>query len=177
MGINDIRLSAELIASLYPEILVAENNPDPGKIPVRTGLTQTKMEPGYSFLGKNLRNICFLVNYPDDEFIPEDQFTFLQKILTACKLSLNDITLINTNKTAVELQALQRQFQSSIIFFWGNAPDIMGMNQNFPDMTISAWGNIQILPVMQAEMMSWDNPRGLEMKRNLWISLKKLFNL
>jgi hypothetical protein len=158
MGINHIRLSAELIAVLYPETLVAE-------------------ESVYPYLGKNLNSICFLVSYPDDEFIPEDQFAFLQKILIACKLNLDDIALINTNRMTVELQVLKNIFQPRIIFLWGAVPDLSGFNQHFPDMTISTWENIRILPVMQAVLMSRDNPAGLELKRKLWISLKKLFNL
>lgn len=161
MGINDIRLSAELIAILYPETLIEEND---------QGMS-------YPFLGKNLLSICFLVSYPDDEFIPDDQLAFLKKILAACKLSLNDIALINTKRTPVELLVLKKRFQPSIIFFWGVAPAVTGSGLKFPDMSISTWENIRILPVMQTELMSGDNPRGLELKKNLWISLKKLFNL
>jgi hypothetical protein len=161
MGINHIRLSAELIAVLYPETLVTENGPD----------------PDYPFLGKNLLSICFLVSYPEDEFIPDDQLVFLQKILIACKLSLNDIALINTKRTPVELPVLKTRLQPRIIFFWGTSPAVAGSKLNFPDMTISTWENIRILPVMEAELMSRDNPRGLELKKNLWIALKKLFNL
>jgi hypothetical protein len=161
MGINHIRLSAELIGILYPETLVAEYVPD----------------TDYPFLGKNLLSICFLVSYPDDEFIPGDQLVFLQKILMACKLSLNDIALINTKRTPVELPVLKTRFHPRIIFLWGTTPAVAGLKSNFPDMTISTWENIRILPVMQAELMSSDNPGGLELKKNLWISLKKLFNL
>jgi hypothetical protein len=161
LGINHIQLSAELIAILYPETLVEENGPG----------------PGYPFLGKNLLSICFLVSYPDDEFIPDDQLVFLKKILAACKLSLNDIALINIKRTPVELLVLKKWFQPRIIFFWGIPSSVTGSGLNFPDMTISIWENIRILPVMQAELMSGDNPRGLELKKNLWISLKNLFNL
>jgi hypothetical protein len=177
MDINHIRLSAELIANLYPEVLVAEKDIDQRVNKFKTGLTQNMKDPGYSCLGKNLLSICFLVNCPEVEFIPDDQFVFLQKILVACKLSLEDIALINTNRTPVEWQVLKTRFQPKIVFFWGDTPAITGLKQNFPDMTISTWENIQILPVMQSELMSRDNPKGPDLKRNLWISLKKLFNL
>ncbi|HEV3223403.1 MAG TPA: hypothetical protein VGZ90_11010 [Puia sp.] len=177
MGINHIRLSAELIASLYPESLVTKNGPDPDIKQIKTVLTQNKEESGYPFLGKNLHSICFLVGYPDDEFIPEDQLAFLQKILNACKLNMDDIALVNANLNSVDLQVLKNQFQPRIIFLWGAVPAITGLAQNFPDMAISTLENIRILPVLQADSMSSDNPKGLELKRKLWISLKKLFNL
>jgi hypothetical protein len=177
MGINHIRLSTELIAALYQETLVSEKDPNSDIELIKTGLTQNKKDSVYPYLGKNINSICFLVYYPDDEFIPEDQLAFLQKILIACKLNLDDIALINTNRTPVELQVLKKMFQPRIIFFWGTTPVIAGIKQNFPDMTISSWENIQVFPVMQADLMSRDYTKGLELKRNLWISLKKLFNL
>jgi hypothetical protein len=177
MGINHIRLSAELIAVLYPETLVAKKDPDSDIELIKTGLTQNKKESVYPHVGNNLNSVCFLVYYPDDEFIPEDQLAFLQKILIACKLNLDDIALINTNRTPVELQVLKNIFHPRIIFLWGAVPAFAGLNQHLPDMAISTWENIRILPVMQAVLMSRDNPAGLELKRKLWVSLKKLFNL
>jgi hypothetical protein len=177
MGINQLRLSAELIAALYPESLVLPDNGDPARIP---GDLNTQIPPNntdYPYLGKNRRSICFLVSYPDDEFIPPGQLAFLQKILSACKCSLDDIALINTSRTPVVMEALKNQLNPEIVFLWGNPPDVIGMQQNFPDMIISTWENLTILPVLKANLMSRDIPESVEPKRNLWISLKKLFSL
>jgi hypothetical protein len=51
------------------------------------------------------------------------------------------------------------------------------MEQQFPDMVITHWENIAILPVLKANEMYRDIPENQELKKNLWISLKKLFKL
>ena len=177
MGINNLQLSSELIAALYPESLVIINGRDPVKKPVDANKDLPVKSAGYPFLGKNLRSICFLVSSPDEEFIPLEQLTFLQKMLTACKCSLDDIAMINTSRSFVDMEILKRQFNPRIIFLWGSLPAIAGMKQKFPDMTISTWENISVFPVLQTDLMSRDLPESLELKRSLWVSLKKLFSL
>ncbi len=85
MGINDLQLSDEMIAALYPETLVGKDVRPRQKKSGETSITSAKLLTRYPFLGKNLRSICFLVSYPDDEFIPGEQLIFLLKILQACK--------------------------------------------------------------------------------------------
>ncbi len=54
---------------------------------------------------------------------------------------------------------LKSQFNPRIIFLWGVDTRLSdGINQEFPDMTISTWRIISFVPVSQAELMSRDNP-------------------
>ena len=177
MGINDFSLSDEIIAALYPESLVLEITAAAGrKIPARTSTPVSGIAP-YPFLGQNSRSICFLVHYPDSEFIPGEQLIFLLKMLAACKCSLDDISLVNTAKTEVKLDELKRQFHPGIIFLWGVIPGWADIIKEFPDMSMSLMDGITIVPVSQAEQMSRDNAEAVELKRQLWVSLKKLFSL
>jgi len=177
MGINDLQLSPELIAAWYPEILVTHRDPAPPVSSASPGETRPVEPAVYSFLGMNRRSICVLVHYPDDEFIPEDQLIFLQKILEACKCSLDDIALINTNQQPLELERVKNQFNPNIIFLWGSLPEVPGLQKPLQDMAVTLWENIIVLPVTQADLMSRNNPEGQELKRVLWTSLKKIFNL
>jgi len=177
MGINDFSLTDEIIAALYPESLVSEKTIGPGKkIPVKAGNPSTPIAP-YPFLGQNSRSICFLVHYPDNEFIPGDQLVFLLKILTACKCSLDDIALVNTAKTQVKTDELKRQLHPGIIFLWGLIPGWAEITNGFPDMSLSQVDGITVIPVTHAEQMSRENAEAVELKRQLWVSLKKLFSL
>ena len=177
MGINDLKLSDAIVASLYRETLVGRDGPAPSEKTVKSALPLEIVDTGYPFLGKNLSSICFLVSYPDDDFIPAEQLSFLLKILQACKYGLDDIALINTKNHLVEIDILKSQLNPRIIFLWGETPIINGIDQDFPDMTISTRESISFVPVRQVELMSRNNPEGLALKRNLWVSLKKLFNL
>ncbi len=177
MGINDLRLSPSLIAALYPDSLINEKVPDHGKTGDEPGLTLSPAQTAYPYLGKNLQSICFLVCYPNDEFMPEEQLAFLQRILVACKCSLDDVAIINTERHPVDFKLLKILFSPRIIFLWGLKTGITGLPQKLPDMTISNWENISLLPVSQPERMSTDHPDTPGLKKDLWVSLKKLFNL
>jgi len=47
------------------------------------------------FLGANQKNIVWLFHLEGTEICPEPYFTLLSKMIAACKLSLNDIVLVN----------------------------------------------------------------------------------
>jgi hypothetical protein len=177
MGINDLTLSPALVASLYPETLIVTKELSGDLDIAQTGLTRDPGKTDYPFLGKSRQPFCFLVSHPESEFIPENQLAFLQKILTACKYSLDDIAIINTGRRQVEINKLIKQFDPRIIFLWGTDLDVTGINQELPDMAITTWQNISIVPVEKTGMMLNDNPEGIALKRDLWICLKKLFNL
>ena len=76
MGINQLQLSAELIAALYPESLVRIENSDPVKNPAGTKKLDLPENRDYSFLGKNLRSICFLVLILMKNLYPADNWFF-----------------------------------------------------------------------------------------------------
>ncbi len=156
MGINHIRLSSELIANLYPEGLVVENQP---------------------FLGGNRRSISFLVHYPDHQFLPEEQLVFLNKILSVCKLDMDDIILLNIARSNLSFEELKIQFHPGVIFFWGIRPSFFRLDSAIPDFDVSVRDGISIIPVLKPEVMCSDNPAGPELKSLLWSCLKKLFNL
>jgi hypothetical protein len=178
MGINDLQLSPALIAALYPETLVTAGEPVPVNGPVKPRETLQAKRPAYTFLGKNRRSLCILVSCSDEEFMPEEQLAFLQKIMAACKYSLDDIAVINTYRQPMDLESLKNQFSPHVIFLWGSpAPDIPGFPKTITDMSVTTWENMIVLPVAQAGQMSSDNPEGLVLKRILWASLKKIFKL
>jgi len=175
MGINHLRLSSELIAALYPESLVAGNDTAPVKKPGKTSIPV--QATFYPFLGGNLRSICFLVHYPDGEFLPEEQLVFLKKMLGACKYSLDDIALVNTALSLFDFAELRKQLQPRIIFLWGISPVSIGLKPGLPDFIISQLDGISVIPVMSPELMSGDDGEGIELKHRLWACLKKLFSL
>src|SRR6267154_1493697 len=110
MGINDLQLSPELIAALYPETLVIARDPVPVVHPAEPEKTGT-----YSFLGKNQRSIAVLVSAPHHEFMPEEQIGFLKKILEACKCGMDDIAIINIYRGEADMESLKNQFKPRII--------------------------------------------------------------
>ncbi len=177
MEINNIQLSPELIAALYPETLVIGNDPDTDKKPGKIATPVLTPNTVFSFLGKNLRSICFLVDYPGHDFLPEEQLVFLHKMLSACKCTLDDIALVNMAHSDLQLTDLKKQLQPRIIFLWGIRPATVGFKQGLPDFNISVVDGISVIPIVTPDLMCGESPQGLELKQRLWSCLKKLFNL
>jgi len=177
MGINDLQLSSELIGVLYPESLVAVTPAIPDQKPSKPVINPQRNKTGYPLLGKNGKSICFLVSFPNDAFMPEGQLRFLERILAACQCNLDDIALINAKQKSVDLEELKEQVHPRILFLWGALPAIIGLESELPDLTVSTRANLSIVRVSQAERMSIDDVEGRELKRSLWLILKKLFNL
>jgi hypothetical protein len=177
MGINNFKLSPELIAGLYPECLVDGYDPAPVKIVAKTSKPITVPAAAYPYLGKNLRSVCFLTYYPEGEFLSEEQLVFLQKILEACKYSLDDIALVNTANISFDLAELRLQLQPRIIFLWGIPPESVLLKPGLPDYSLSMLDGISVIPVSSPELMTGNSPQGIEFKHRLWACLKKLFSL
>ena len=175
MGINDLRLTSELIATLYPECLIQENEP----VILKENVSRLKpvAETAYPFLGENNRSICFLANYPGEDFLPADQLLFLQKILAACKYNLNDIALVNIARIPFDLADLRIRFSPRIIFLWGVAPEHVGLISGLADFNITLVDGISVIPISDPHIMSGVSPEGTELKQRLWACLKKIFNL
>lgn len=177
MGINHLRLSPELIAALYPETLVVVKESAPARDNVESPKPVAEKTPVYPFLGENNRSICFLANYPEEDFLPAEQHEFLKKMLTACKLSLNDIALLNIAHIPFDLAGLRVQLHPRILFLWGITPLSVGLKSGLPDFNISVIDGISVIPVLSPDAMSGNRPEGTEFKQRLWICLKKLFTL
>jgi hypothetical protein len=177
MGINHLQLSPELIAALYPETLVTGTDPADIKKTGKSSGRDLPPAPAYSFLGKNLRSICFLVDYPGQDFIPDSQMGFLLRMLSACKCRLDDIALVNAAGLPIRFNDLKSQLQPRILFLWGIRPVSIGLREDLPDFSISSLQGVSVIPVITPDLMSEESPEGLELKQRLWACLKKLFNL
>jgi hypothetical protein len=177
MGINNLRLTSELIAALYPESLIDGNQPVPLTENVRTSTKVAKTRIAYPFLGGNNRSICFLADYQEGDFLPAGQLVFLQKMIAACKYNLNDIALLNIARIPFDLAELRIRFNPRIIFLWGILPAAVGLKSGLPDFSVTLVDGISVIPVSGPDLMSVGSPEGIELKHRLWVCLKKLFAL
>jgi hypothetical protein len=174
MGINNLLLSPELIASLYPEALLAGKNPESiGKMADLTG----QSVPVLPFLGQNLRSVCVVTDYPDVDFLPDEQLGFIQKILLACKYRIEDIALVNAGRFPLQFADLKKQFQPRTMILWGTRPGAIGLEAGLPEFSISRVDEVSVMPVFSPELMVAETTEAVEMKKRLWACLQKLFVL
>ncbi|PZR28209.1 MAG: hypothetical protein DI535_07335 [Citrobacter freundii] len=185
MDLNNIELPASVIASLYPSSLVAVGSeekqiqtrvPDPVSSPNQQ--TQAANEPPQSFtwkfLGNNKKAVLVVVNHTDILHLPDEDLSFLTNMLTACKLSLGDIILINYNNYLEKGgPAALKHFKSREVLLFGIQPSEFGLPVNFPEYQVQAVANVQyVFSPALGEIANDKTAKG-----KLWGCLKKIFGI
>ncbi len=191
MGINNINLSPELLAALYPDSLVLEKDPQqpvreiiqgkhgPTHIPlVTTGRNQeVQLSATYRFLGNNLRKISFVVHYPDAVFLPEDQLEFLSRMLSACHCTIADISVLNAAGAPIDIQELSKQLNPEILFLCGVSAASVNIPELMEPFTITRLQGISMLLLPALNNMNQKTEEGKQLKTKLWNCLQKLFRV
>src|SRR6476469_2598845 len=116
MSLNDIKLTNNQVAALYQSVLIepfAKDVPDPKPL---------------SFLGGNLQNILIVVNKESAAFLTDTEFEFLTNILSACKLSIADVAIINwSNNTYDSYNKILEELKSKKVILFDLDPLEFGL--------------------------------------------------
>ncbi|MFY8128914.1 MAG: hypothetical protein ACOVMM_11090 [Chitinophagaceae bacterium] len=135
-------------------------------------------EQTISFFGNNKKNIVILVHETDGVFISDSSLSLLEKLLIACKLTLDDVAIINLSKNNVNYKDLKQQLQPQTLIFMGIEPSNIKLPFIFPFHKIQAYDNCKMLITTSIEsMQQTQNPKVLQEKKELWMLLKQLFGL
>lgn len=188
MSLNDISLSPFVAASLYRSSLIANDSnesivksPAPG-IKEEKKKKETEDDPiatdpidtGWKHLGNNNKNILIVVNHTDVTHLPDEELGFLTAILSACKLNLGDVAIINMNNYSDKTHRdFISHFNSRIILLFGYDPLSFGLPIDFPHFQVQGLNNSTFL---YSPAMSERNTDPL-FKSKLWVCLKKIFGL
>lgn len=180
MDLNHIELPASVIADLYADSLVN----DPGMIeepsvinkPIKDQpsiVAEDEMSP-FRSLGNNNKSVLIIVNNPDAVHLPDDELQFLAGILGACKLTLEDVAIVNLNNHPGTLyKELTTHFKSRIVFLFDVEPAAFGLPMSFPYYQIQAFAGNSFLYSPSLKQLENDRVE----KSKLWVCLKRLFNL
>jgi hypothetical protein len=163
MSLNQIQLTDQLLTSLYPDVLVES--------------AITSSVPDYQplkYLGKNAKNIVLLVNHAAVPFLPDEELNFLTNILSACKLSLADVAIVNIysfKENEVE-QRIQPLEPKNVLLF-GITPLSVDLPINFPQFQLQQFNKRTYLHSPGLQELANDKT----LKLQLWNCLKNLFGL
>lgn len=160
-----------MVADLYSEVLVAGiteaapelEQPAPS-LPINAPL---------NVLGKNEKKVLVVVDNEEMAFLRDNELAFLTNILTACKLSLADVAIINWQHVQADYQQVLAQLESKTILLFNVAPLRFGLPFNFPAYQVQQFDKktFMFAPSLQAIEENVDE------KKNLWNALKTLFNI
>ena len=165
MSLDNIQLPGFIIQDLFQTTLVDLNNEKRIEI-------QTNKE--LNIFGGNKQHIILLVNDPEAAFITDKQLTFLSGILNACKLTLEDVGVLNINSyPGISYKKVADIFTPRIVMMFGILPDAIQLPFVMPEFQRQSYNNQIYLAVPSLNEL--ENNR--ELKRKLWMVLQQIFSL
>lgn len=165
MSLDNIQLTSSLYQSLFKNYLVDVNqNKVDKKITEKSEI---------NFLGSNEKKIIFIANDNKNKFLGDNQMKFLNDLLSACNLTMADIGFINFYKNHFSYLDLTVQLQPKKILLFGIAADEFQLPFTIPFFQIQ---NFQEQLYLISPSFD-DLQKNKELKKQLWNSLQKIFNL
>ena len=120
MSLNNIQLHPKMLADLYPDVLVES----------KTGVVP--QFPPVQYLGENQKNILIIVSNNTETFLPDHDLAFLTSILSACRLGMTDIALVNIyGKSKAEIQHTLQQTGAVQVILFGVEPVLISLPENY----------------------------------------------
>jgi len=129
----------------------------------------------YRFLGKNQKKVTVLARYADDPYIPEEHLQFLIKILSACRLNLGDVAIINDSTAAVEISKLKKELAPAHVLLFDIQPEEIGLPLSFPMLKAQVFDGCTFLTIPPIAVLNGNDENARSLKKQLWDCLKKMF--
>ncbi len=172
MNLKAIKLPDSVIISLYSNNLIEGES--------STAVEKNAIEPViekeevFQYLGNNEKKVLILVNNPGVDYLQNENLTFLTNMLSACKLSIQDVAILNiagaenfsyrdvTNKLATRVALLIDAEQAAI-----------GLPLDFPFFQVQPFNGITFLSSPSLSEIKNDPL----LKSKLWVCLRRIFNV
>jgi hypothetical protein len=169
MSLNDIQLQGKMLTDLYGDVLISE-------LPPLNEKGKEQSTAGIRSLGKNKKNYCFIVSYPSETFLPDDKMEVLVKIMQACRISMDDIALLNSAGNECGIEEIREQFQPAKMVLLGVKPSDIRLPILFPAYKPQSYAGCTYVYSDSLDHMD-QSDAGKKIKGNLWSALKELFVL
>jgi len=158
MSLNTIHLHHQLLADLYPDVLI------------ETYARAVPEKESFRFLGSNQKQILVLVENDTAPFLPDNELAFLTSVLSACKLSLADVAIVNLHSLQ-DKENITEKIESKNVLLFGIDPLLIGLPIVFPHFQLQQFNKRTYLCAPTLQQI--ENDKATKLK--LWNSLKTLF--
>jgi hypothetical protein len=163
MSLNQIKLNTRLLTDLYHDVLIQSDS-----------TTSVPDSQGIKYLGKNAKHIALLINNPSLPYLADNELNFLTNILSACRLSLADVAIVNIH--AIPENRMEESLQTldpKIVILFGMDPLSIDLPINFPQFQLQGFNGKTYLFSPTLQELEADKT----LKLKLWNSLKTLFGI
>ena len=164
-----IQLPHFVLADLYKESLVIVDD-----VISSSPADEEIIEPAW-FLGSNQKQISVLVNDQQQRFTDNESLQLLTNMLGALGMTLNDIALININKTSINYKEMQTTLQTRICLMFDVPTQRIGLPFQMPDYKVQTFDDCKYLCSASLHKMKGDGKEAKLEKTKLWMCLKSVF--
>ncbi len=164
MSLDNIQLSTFLVTDLYKKTLV--------QLDVVQSSTPTKVQSSISFLGKNERKTLIVVDEENTAYLNDEDLGLLLSILSACKLTMADVAIVNASKNKnITYSALMEVFSPTLVLLFGIQPVQLDFPLQFPNYQLQRYNHQTYISSPAISALAANK----EMKKQLWTSLQQYF--
>lgn len=166
MSLDNIELTPFLIQELFKNSLVEFYDIAPTQ--------KTKQVLPFNILGNNKSRVIIIIENDETVYLPDTQLNFLLGILSACKLTMDDVAILNIKKNkAVTYKAIELELKAEKIILFGVAPIQIELPIEFPHYQIQQYNNQTYISAAPLSDIQDDKTE----KTILWNCLKQLFSI
>lgn len=166
MSLTNIQLPPLVIQQLYKDALIETEAGKPSP--------QEKQTASINILGKNKKGIIIIVSDAKNAYLPDNELNFLLGILSACKLNMDDVGIVNLKKNkALGYNTIGTELNAGKVFLFGVNTNAINLPLSFPLYQIQQYNNQTYLAAPALASLKDDKAE----KTKLWNSLKTIFGV
>ena len=165
MSLDNFQLPPHLLSELYKNSLVVLED--------KQLITDSLKEENFNFLGNNNKHILILVKDNESVHLNDSDLNFLAGILSACKLNMADVAILNMQKKSdTSLKKIIDYFnpKSIISFDFEELTDLKIKKSKYEIQKIDQ------TPYLLASSLN-SISKNVDEKKKLWSCLKNLFSI
>jgi hypothetical protein len=166
MSLDNIHLPPIVIQQLFKDSLIGlDANQSPASKPVTCSL---------NILGKNKKKVIVVVSSEETVYLPDEELNFLLGILSACKLTMEDVGILNLKKNkAADYNNIAKELGAAVVFLFGIVPADIELPLGFPHYQVQLYNSQTYLSAPPLSQLKDDKVE----KGKLWNSLKVIFSV
>lgn len=171
MGFENIQFNEEQLAELFGSRLVITDQREVSATESVQTAKSVPTAPQMGITGKNKKSFVWLVEETDHPFLSDADFKFLTDVLTACKLNMEDIALVNLAKNGLSFEELQQQLTPQHLVV--SAVNNQRVPFQTADYLVQQYPDYQVCCTETLTEIRNDKSK----KSKLWLALKQMLGL
>ncbi len=173
MSFKETILPSFLIADLYKNVLIEDVEKKRAEV-VEPSVVE---ESSINFLGNNNKNVVIMVSDDTAVHIADEKLHLLTNLLTACKLGLADVAIVNVSNKNIVYKQIKQQFLPKNLLLMGVDAKLFQLPMIFPEYRIQHYDNCQMLIATDLTNLLGDSNEVKVEKSKLWVCLKQMFSI